>query len=120
MYKQTVEAFIAVSNAPMIAGQILARVGQFCQSAVLTETESRLEFGEAQAIIKPVAEGLLFWVAASDELISNAIQALLQGSVFLIAPTSDTGAIQWYASNGKPFETIRSQLVGKRIKAGRA
>lgn len=102
----SVETFIAVGDAPMVAKQILMRISELCQSVTISGSVSYLEFSEGRAIIKPVGDGLLFWVEASDLLISYGIRAVLQGAVFIIAPESGK-SVRWCSANSMPFNVTR-------------
>lgn len=109
MYQRIAEAFMVVDSPPAVASQVCARINEFCQSSVVYGLETDLDFGDGRAIIRPVRNGLLFWVAARNIVIFHAIQTLLQGGVLDIARTPEQ-VLHWHAVNGKPFETLQHHL----------
>lgn len=106
MHEQIAEAFMAVDSPPAVASQVCARINEFCQSSVWHGLESHLDFEDGRAIIRPVGNGLLFWVAARNIVMFHAIQTLLQGGVLNITRRSDQ-VLHWHTATGKPFETLQ-------------
>jgi hypothetical protein len=109
MYEYIAEAFAPVSHAPTIIEKVCARYGTYCRSIGTTRAGTLLDFGDAQANLRPTIEGLHFRVEARNPIIFLGIRTLLQGSLSAIT-TFPVEAIEWRSAGGVPFDAMQGHL----------
>ncbi|UXN57728.1 hypothetical protein [Phyllobacterium zundukense] len=113
MYRYSAETFIVVRNATWIASQIPTFISPVCQKVEVFGNDRDVDFGDGRAIIKPIENGLLFWVGARDFSTYYGIRGVLHGAVYNFAPASGI-VINWYDGNGEPFGSDRSRPAKER------
>lgn len=94
MYKHVAETFVCTMHAQSVAEKICVRIKDFCRPVITSGSARILDFGDGRAIIRPTNDGLFFRVSAQDLVTFYGICTLLQGSLSLIAPVSES-AIEW-------------------------
>lgn len=106
MYKHTAEALVYATHTDCAIESLSARIGKYCGAIRHLETGRILDFGEGEAIIRSTEGALLFRVSARDILTFYGIQALLQGSLSVIA-TFPGEAVEWRPVDSAPFDSMR-------------
>lgn len=94
MYKHVAETFVPVSHAARVAETLCARYREYCRSIRAGDTDTRLDFGDACAILRATTEGLYFRVEARDITTFYGIQTLFQGSLPAIMALSGE-SVEW-------------------------
>jgi hypothetical protein len=107
VYKCFAESYFSAKNSHAILDQMCEQVAQFCRSVVDVGSDWLFDFGEGKAIVRPVSEGLLLWIAARDLIVFHGIRAILEGKFHMISRTSQT-RVEWHPSSAAPFNTIQS------------
>ncbi|WFU86332.1 hypothetical protein QA644_14465 [Rhizobium sp. CC1099] len=108
-WRHAAESYVLASNPCDLIEQITLPISHLARRASGTEVERTLVFDEGKAIVRGFEGGILLWVGATNLVVRQALQLLLESGLFLA--TSDKRlVISWHPSIGKPFAAIDGLL----------
>lgn len=117
MYKHAAEALVSIPHSENIIEKICDQSREFCRSIEHAGEDKLIDFGDAQAVLKSIDEGLFLRVEANNLITFYGVRTLLQGRLSGIM-TFEGEAVEWHPAGSVPFSSMQGNSGVEKHSAG--